>query len=84
MELHWVPVHQKTHDFKILILVYKALQNLTPSYISDCLSGCFPNRMLRSSSAGHVTQSVWRNLLFIFTKRVRTRLFKAAYEHNSV
>ncbi len=51
MELHWLPVHQRI-DYKILTLVYKALHNLTPSYISDCLSRYIPNRMLRSSSAG--------------------------------
>ncbi len=34
MELHWLPVHQRI-DYKILTLVYKALHNLTPSYISD-------------------------------------------------
>lgn len=36
----------------ILILVYKALHNLTPSYISDCLLRYTPNQMLRSFSAG--------------------------------
>ncbi len=51
MELHWLPVHQRI-GYKILTLVYKALHNLTPSNISDCLSRYIPNPMLRSSSAG--------------------------------
>ncbi len=47
MELHCLPVHQRI-DYKIITSVYKALLNLTSSYISDCLSRYIPNRMLRS------------------------------------
>ncbi len=55
----------------ILTLVYKASHNLTPSYISDCLSRYIPNRMLRSSSAG---------LLAYYTVNPCI----VAYDHNSV
>lgn len=37
-------------EFKILLLVYKALHNLTPSYLSDHLSIYTPSQTLRSSS----------------------------------
>ncbi len=45
IELHWLPVHQRI-DFKIILLVYKTLHNLAPSYIFECLSEYIPNRML--------------------------------------
>ena len=32
--LHWLPIHHRI-SFKILLLVYKALHNLAPSYLSD-------------------------------------------------
>lgn len=48
--LHWLPVVFRI-DFKILLLVYKALNGLAPSYLVDCLPRYAPNRPLRSSSA---------------------------------
>ena len=33
-ELHWLPVEQRI-IFKILLLTFKALNNLCPSYIRD-------------------------------------------------
>ena len=35
--LHWLPVSYRI-TFKILLLTYKALNNLAPSYLSDLLS----------------------------------------------
>uniref|UniRef100_A0A8C4TH24 Reverse transcriptase domain-containing protein n=2 Tax=Erpetoichthys calabaricus TaxID=27687 RepID=A0A8C4TH24_ERPCA len=49
MSLHWLPVSFRI-DFKILLMVYKALNNLAPSYISECLTPYIPNRNLRSST----------------------------------
>ena len=49
--LHWLPVVFRI-DFKILLLVYKALNSLAPSYLLDCLPKYVPNRPLRSSTAG--------------------------------
>ena len=46
----WLPV-VFTIDFKIPLLVYKALNGLAPSYLVDCLPRYVPNRPLRSSSA---------------------------------
>ena len=36
--------------FKILLITYKALNNLAPSYIRDLLTPYIPSRQLRSSS----------------------------------
>ena len=48
-ELHWLPVEQRI-IFKILMLTFKALNNLCPSYIRDFLETYKPPRILRSSS----------------------------------
>ena len=36
--------------FKILLLIFKSLNNLAPSYISDLLTPYIPSRSLRSSN----------------------------------
>ena len=46
--LHWLPCYQRT-DFKILLLVYKALNGFWTKYISDLLPRYQPSRPLRSS-----------------------------------
>ena len=48
--LHWLPVVFRI-DFKVLLLVYKALNGLAPPYLSDCLVRYVPERPLRSSNA---------------------------------
>ncbi len=50
--LHMDPYASRLVGSVTLTLLYKALHNLTPSNISDCLSRYIPNRMLQSSSAG--------------------------------
>ncbi len=45
--LHWLPVHYRT-EFKILLLVFKSLNNQAPSYLSDLLHPYTPARGLRS------------------------------------
>ena len=47
--LYWLPVNQRI-IFKILLITYKALNNLAPSYICDLLTSYTPSRQLRSSS----------------------------------
>ena len=49
--LHWLPVTFRV-DFKVLLLVYKALHGLGPSYIANSLRNYQPPRTLRSSAAG--------------------------------
>ena len=65
--LHWLPVKQRI-DFKILMLVYKALNGLGPKYMTDLLIRYEPTRALRSSGTG---------LLKI--PRARTRQGEAAF-----
>uniref|UniRef100_A0A3B3CPF8 Reverse transcriptase domain-containing protein n=1 Tax=Oryzias melastigma TaxID=30732 RepID=A0A3B3CPF8_ORYME len=46
--LHWLPVSYRI-DFKILLIVYKSVHGLSPSFISDLLLAYEPPRALRSS-----------------------------------
>ena len=54
--LHWLPVCFRI-DFKILLLVFKALNGLSPSYLSDLLLNYEPSRTLRSSDRGLLPNS---------------------------
>jgi hypothetical protein len=47
--LHWLPVVQRV-TFKILLYVYKALNDQSPSYIAQMFSYYVPARPLRSSN----------------------------------
>ena len=47
--LHWLPVNYRI-IFKILLITYKALNDLAPSYVRDLLTPYTPSRQLRSSS----------------------------------
>ncbi len=47
--LHWLPIKQRT-AYKILLLVFKALCGLAPTYIADLIHVHVPSRSLRSSS----------------------------------
>ncbi len=46
--LHWLPVQYRI-DFKILLMVFKALHNMSPSYITNLLEYHTPARTLRSA-----------------------------------
>ena len=48
---HWLPVKFRI-EFKILLLTYKALNDRAPSYLKDLIVRYFPNRALRSQTAG--------------------------------
>ena len=48
-ELHWLPVEHRI-TFKLLLMTFKALNNLVPCYIGNLLHLYTPNRTLRSSS----------------------------------
>ena len=61
-ELHCLPVEQRI-IFKILLLTFKGLNNLCPSYISDLLETYKPARSLRSST---------RNLLVIPRSKLKS------------
>ncbi len=47
--LHWLPVCYRI-NFKVLLLVFKSLNCLTPSYLSDLLIDHQPTRALRSAN----------------------------------
>ena len=64
--------------FKILLITYKAPNNLAPSYIRDLLIPYIPSRQLRSSS---------KNLLSIPHVNLRTygaRAFSVAAPHSGI
>uniref|UniRef100_A0AAQ5X7A8 Reverse transcriptase domain-containing protein n=1 Tax=Amphiprion ocellaris TaxID=80972 RepID=A0AAQ5X7A8_AMPOC len=65
--LHWLPVTQRV-DFKVLLLVYKALNGLGPKYIRDLLTQYIPTRPLRSSGSG-----------LLLVPRVKTKHGEAAF-----
>ena len=47
--LHWLPVGYRI-VYKLLLIVFKALNNLAPDYISHLLTPYEPPRLLRSSN----------------------------------
>ena len=49
IDLHWLPVSYRI-VFKVLLLVFKSLNNLSPSYLADRLSYQSHARNLRSAS----------------------------------
>ena len=67
--LHWLPVCQRI-DFKILPVVYKALNGLAAKSIVDLLSPYEPSGPLRSSSTG-----------LLSVPRVRTKHAEAAFSY---
>ena len=48
--LHWLPVKARV-DFKVLLLTYKALHGLAPTYLSDLVLSYIPTRTLWSRDA---------------------------------
>ncbi|KAF7645476.1 hypothetical protein LDENG_00204010, partial [Lucifuga dentata] len=61
--LHWLPVSFRI-NFKILLLVFKALHGLAPRYVSEMLSIYEPVRPLRSFCT-----------LFLTVPKIRTKTF---------
>ena len=49
IKLHWLPVYYRV-IFKVLLLVFKALNGLAPHYVSDLLNKRVSVRSLRSNS----------------------------------
>ena len=48
MDLHWLPIVARI-DYKVLLFVYKALNGIGPSYLSDLLHLKQRKRSTRSS-----------------------------------
>ena len=57
--LHWLPVVYRIR-FKILLLIYKALNGLAPAYLNDLLAPYQPSRALRSADQHLLTPVKWR------------------------
>ena len=53
IQLHWLPVHFRIL-FKVLLLVYKALNGMAPLYITELLSYRTCSRTLRSTDQKHL------------------------------
>ncbi|KAI5092227.1 hypothetical protein C0J45_17858, partial [Silurus meridionalis] len=53
ISLHWLPIKSRI-DYKILLLTYKAINGLTPQYLSKLLYQYDPPRLLRSKGAGYL------------------------------
>ncbi len=49
--LHWLPIKFRI-SYKILLLAYKALNDLAPAYLTNLLSCYNPTRSLRSHNSG--------------------------------
>ena len=47
--LHWLPVRQRI-TFKILLIVYKIVNQIAPPYLCDLLQQYVPKRVLRSAT----------------------------------
>ncbi len=49
--LHWLPIKFRI-SYKILLLAYKAVNDLAPAYLTNLLSRYNPTRSLRSQNSG--------------------------------
>ena len=49
-QLHWLPVQQRV-IYKLMLIVFKSLNKMAPSYISDLLQPYKSLRILRSTSS---------------------------------
>jgi hypothetical protein len=59
MELHWLPIKWRIH-YKIVLLTFKSLHNIAPSYIKDLLRPYHPGRNLRSANDNLLCQPTYR------------------------
>ena len=53
-ELHWLPV-QQCIQFKILVFVFKSLNQLAPTYLCELIKPYEPSRNLHSSSSSNLS-----------------------------
>ena len=59
IRLHWLPIKFRI-QFKVLLLVYKALNGLAPKYIKELLVPYKPRRHLRSEAKGLLDEPLTR------------------------
>uniref|UniRef100_M3XHA5 Alkylated DNA repair protein AlkB homologue 8 N-terminal domain-containing protein n=1 Tax=Latimeria chalumnae TaxID=7897 RepID=M3XHA5_LATCH len=77
-ELHWLPIRWRI-VFKILVLVYKALNGLGPAYLRDFLTPYVPAHPLRSESGNSLVVPRFRSKL-----GERSFAFQAATSWNAI
>ena len=56
--LHWLTVEQRIM-YKLLVLTFKALNDLSPKYLSDLINIFVPKRNLRSASNQQLVQPAY-------------------------
>ena len=61
-ELHWLPIPARIH-YKVILLTFKAIHGLAPTYLSELISQYLPTRSLRSAS---------QNLLVVHRSRTKS------------
>uniref|UniRef100_M3XH00 Reverse transcriptase domain-containing protein n=1 Tax=Latimeria chalumnae TaxID=7897 RepID=M3XH00_LATCH len=77
-ELHWLPIRWWI-TFKVLVLVFKALNGLGPAYLRDFLMPYVPARPLRSESGNSLVVPRFRSRL-----GERSFAFQAAVAWNAI
>ncbi len=77
--LHWLPIKFRI-SYKILLLAYKALNDLAPAYLTNLLSRYNPTRSLRSQNSGLLVVP----RIAKFTKGGRTFSYLASKLWNSL
>ena len=65
-QLHWLPVKWRV-EYKLLVLVFRALHDQTPAYLASLITPYVPNRALRS--AGQALLTVPRHNLERYGRR---------------
>ena len=61
--LHWLPVHCRI-QYKILLLVFKALYGLAPGYLAELVEWYMPQRATRSQNAALLKPSLAKTVTF--------------------
>ena len=78
-DLHWLPVRERI-IFKVLLVTFKALHGLAPSYIGNLIKQSNPCRSLLSSSKGFLAvptsnlQTYGDHVFSIATPKLRMEL----------
>ena len=65
-QFHWLPVKWRV-EYKLLVLVFRALHDQTPAYLASLITPYVPNRALRS--AGQALLTVPRHNLERYGRR---------------
>ena len=71
--LHWLPIRFRI-DFKVLMMMYKALNGLGPWYLADCLLPPRSTRITRHSQEGRLRGLMLREA---WKERTRNQAFSA-------